>query len=66
MNQYERSGPPAEQKPADEIRTEITIRELQDTVRRQQTMIESLQKDVRRLREKIDRHADYLNGNQRG
>ena len=59
MTQYSKSGPPVDQKsPADSKVGQDDVRKMLSA---QQDKIDSLEKEVRRLKQKLDRHADYLN-----
>lgn len=64
--QYKNSGP----KPSvsvdgtDKINQKIDV--LEETVQKQTKLIEELQTEIRRLKSKLDRHADYLNRRKDG
>lgn len=66
MEQYERSAPPATVTEKQNQDLAGAVDNLQRRVAQQDALIEDLQRQVRRLKEKMDRHADYLNRQQRG
>lgn len=67
MEQYEKSGTGAKVKEtSDTSNLEIRLRRLEDDHRQQQETIVELQAEIRRLKSKLDRHADHLNRQQRG
>lgn len=62
MEQYEKSGTGiAVKKESDTKDLESRVRRLEDTNRQQQDIIVELQTEIRRLKSKLDKHADYLN-----
>lgn len=64
MNQYETSGQmPRSDAPID---SKSDIRRLQDQISAQHDMIQKLQQEIRRIKTKLDRHADHLNKIARG
>ena len=66
MEQYEQGAPPSKAPEQRDQDLSGTIDRLQRRVAQQDTVIENLQREVRRLKEKLDRHADHLNRQQRG
>lgn len=57
--QYKRSGP-LPTKPQASAQ-DNTIARLEQKIDEQDRQIQDLQKAIRRLKDKLDRHADYLN-----
>lgn len=66
MTQYEKSGPPTEPKTKEQTDIASTVFRLQQQVSAQDRQIRELQLDLRRLKDKMDQHADFLNRQQRG
>ena len=67
MEQYEKSGTGAQiNQMSDAKDLEGRLRRLEDDHRQQREIIVELQAEIRRLKAKLDRHADYLNKQQRG
>lgn len=66
MEQYEQGGPaPApKEKPATDLADSVA--RLAGRVEEQDRLIRSLQQELRRVKDKMDQHADYLNRQQRG
>ena len=67
MEQYEKSGTGSKIKKlsdADDI--ESRLRRVEDDHRQQQDIIVELQTEIRRLKSKLDKHADHLNRQNRG
>lgn len=67
MEQYEKSGTGAkvnQESSAPDL--DARLRRLEEDHRQQQEIIVELQTEIRRLKAKLDRHADYLNKQQRG
>ena len=67
MQQYEKSGTGATvKKDVDARDLVVRITRLEDDNKRCQEIIAELQTEIRRLKAKLDRHADYLNRQDRG
>lgn len=67
MEQYEKGSSVSDAKIKSKETTLVElVGRLDQQVAAQQRMIQDLQKDIRRLKEKLDRHADHLNRQQRG
>ena len=67
MEQYEKGSSVSDAKIKSKETTLVElVGRLDQQVAAQQRMIMDLQKDIRRLKEKLDRHADHLNRQQRG
>ena len=67
MEQYEKSGDGTKAKQESKAPDlDARLRRLEDDHRQQQEIIVELQAEIRRLKAKLDRHADYLNKQQRG
>ena len=67
MEQYEKSGTGARvKKTSGATDLESRLHRLEDDHRQQQEIIVELQAEIRRLKTKLDRHADYLNQQKRG
>ena len=64
MEQYSKSGPKI-QAPESKVITDDTAT-LKSQIQAQNRLIEELQKEVRRLKQKLDRHADYINRQNHG
>ena len=60
MEQYEKSGPPREINPQD-LSQERELSELREKVRNMTLVIESLDKELRRLRIRLDEHTEHIN-----
>ena len=65
MEQYEQGGPPRVQSQNSQD-FERMLDRLNKKVIEQDMLIENLQRDIRKLKEKLNRHADHLNRQQRG
>jgi hypothetical protein len=62
MEQYEKSGPaPDTEKPYDRREVDFRVETLQDTCARQELMIRDLQKELQRIKSKLDAHAIVIN-----
>lgn len=67
MQQYDQSGPaPTQFQSTSEHKIEEVIERLQSHVAQQDVLIENLQKEIRRLKDKLDGHADHINRLNRG
>lgn len=67
MEQYKKSGPgAAPKKITDTQDLEGRLRRMEDDHRQQQEIIVELQTEIRRLKAKLDRHADHINRQNRG
>ena len=66
MEQYEQSGPTVEPKTKEQTDLSGVVTRLHQQVAAQDRLIRELQLDLRRLKDKMDRHADFLNRQQRG
>jgi hypothetical protein len=64
MTQYENSGPGI--APAAVQDTSADIRALREQITAQGTAIQDLQKELRRVKSKLDQHAVHLNKMSRG
>jgi uncharacterized coiled-coil protein SlyX len=64
MEQYEKSGPQQKTKSVDT--KDPSIRHLEEQLAAQAKQIQELQKEIRQLRSRLDRHADHLNRQSRG
>ena len=66
MEQYEKSGTGTKiKRTSDAPDLESRLRRLEDDHRQQQDIIVELQAEIRRLKSKLDRHADYINRNKK-
>ncbi len=65
MEQYEKSGPPQEKKNTND-ETDSRIDRLGKQCDEQAKIIADLQKEVRRLKTKLDAHAAVINQSKRG
>ena len=67
MTQYEKSGP---KKAVEDKDTDADLHQrvdaLQRRVAQQESLIADISKEIRRLKEKLDRHADHPNRTNRG
>lgn len=64
MQQYSKSGPKPQAAENKIITDDTATLKLQ--IQEQNCLIEELQKEVRRLKQKLDRHADYINRQNHG
>ena len=66
MEQYEQSGPVPD--PQEKSSTDLSdkLARLQQKVSDQDRVIRMLEQELRRVKDKMDQHADYLNRQQRG
>ena len=64
MEQYEKSGPHT--KTGSPSVKDPGIRHLEERLAEQAKQIAELQKEIRQLRSRLDRHADHLNRQSRG
>jgi predicted nucleic acid-binding Zn-ribbon protein len=60
MEQYEKSGPPREINTAGTAQ-EREIMDLKEKVRNMTLVIEGIEKELRRLRSRIDEHSEHIN-----
>jgi hypothetical protein len=65
MEQYSKSGPKI-QAPENKVVMGDDTASLKSQIQEQNRLIEELQKEVRRLKQKLDRHADYINRQNHG
>ena len=66
MSQYEQGGPAFAPKEKEAINLADRIARLAGRVEEQDRLIRSLQQELRRVKDKMDQHADYLNRRQSG
>ena len=67
MEQYKKSGPGTTVKKESDTRSiEDRLHRIEDEHIHQQEIIVELQTEIRRLKAKLDRHADHINRQQRG
>ena len=64
MEQYEKGGPETKKELSSTKSPEI--RHLQEQVAEQMRLIKDLQKEIRQLKSRLDRHAEHLNKQSRG
>ena len=60
MEQYEKSGPPKEVNTAN-IAQDREMMELRENLRQMTSMIESLVKELRKVRSRLDEHSEHIN-----
>lgn len=66
MEQYEKGGPALDPKSKEQIDLSGAVARLEKQVATQDRIIRELQSALRRLKDKMDQHAEYLNRQQRG
>lgn len=66
MEQYKKSGPPQDKKAVTDANTEANIERLRHRCDEQDKVIKELQKEIRKLKSKLDAHADVIGRIKRG
>ena len=64
MDQYKKSGPPQSQREKSQV--DVSRDRLEHLVKEQGDHIKRLDKEITRLKTKLDTHADFINQNKRG
>ena len=61
MEQYEKSGPPVDPNTHIKKQQSTEIQRLEELYREQSALIKDLQTEIRRLKSKLDAHAQIIN-----
>ena len=61
MEQYEKSGPPVDPNNLVKKQQSTEIQRLEELYREQSSLIKDLQREIRRLKTKLDAHALMIN-----